>query len=146
MYRRSFLSSAAMAGAYAMTTGFNSSAQQPSSSLQRSIRIHTGSEQSKFPHIWEECVGSDRAAVGMREQWLQDLELVAKTTGIKSVRFHGLFNDEMAVWASGRQPNFLYIDTVFDAMLGRGVKTFVELSFNARRAGQRQQDVPSSRC
>jgi hypothetical protein len=47
MDRRSFLSSAAMAGAYAMTTGFNSSAQQPSSP-RRSIRIHTGSDKASF--------------------------------------------------------------------------------------------------
>jgi xylan 1,4-beta-xylosidase len=131
MDRRSFLRSATMAGAYAMTTGLDSPAQQPSSApATRSIRIHAGSGQGKFPHIWEECAGSDRAIVGTREQWLHDLELVAKTTGIKSVRFHGLFNDEMGVWPGGaRQPNFLYVDTVFDAMLDRGVKPFIELSF-----------------
>jgi xylan 1,4-beta-xylosidase len=83
----------------------------------------------KLPHIWEECVGSDRAIVATRAQWLSDLELVKKTAGIKSVRFHGLFNDEMGVWPSGPQPNFLYIDTVFDAMLERGIRPFVELSF-----------------
>ena len=80
--------------------------------------------------MWEECVGSDRAVVALRQQWLSDLELVKKTTGIKSVRFHGLFNDEMGVRPSGsRQPNFLYVDMVFDAMLDRGIRPLVELSF-----------------
>ena len=75
-------------------------------------------------------MGSDRAVVGLREQWLLDLELVKKAAGIKSVRFHGLFNDEMGVLPSGaKQPNFLYVDAVFDAMLDRGIRPFVELSF-----------------
>ena len=83
-----------------------------------------------LPHVWEECVGSDRAIVGLREQWLSDLEIVKRDVGFKSVRFHGLFNDEMGVWPPGaKQPNFLYVDMVFDAMLERGVRPFVELSF-----------------
>jgi len=94
------------------------------------IRIQTDVEHGKLPHIWEECAGSDRAVVGLREQWLKDLEQVKKALGIKSIRFHGLFNDEMGVWPmGGKQPNFLYVDMVFDAMLERGVKPYVELSF-----------------
>jgi xylan 1,4-beta-xylosidase len=66
----------------------------------------------------------------LREQWLKDLEVVTKAAGIRSVRFHGLFNDEMGVWPTGaKQPNFLYVDMVYDAMLDRGLKPFVELSF-----------------
>jgi hypothetical protein len=64
--------------------------------------------------VWEECAGSDRAVVGLREQWLKDLEAVNKAAGIRSIRFHGLFNDEMGVWPAGaKQPNFLYVDMVF---------------------------------
>jgi xylan 1,4-beta-xylosidase len=66
----------------------------------------------------------------MRQQWLSDLEAVKGAAGIKSVRFHGLFDDEMGVWPAGaKQPNFLYIDMVFDAMLALGIRPFVELSF-----------------
>lgn len=94
------------------------------------IEIHTGTVCGKLPHVWEECAGSDRAIVGLRAQWLEDLEIVKKTLGVKQVRFHGLFNDEMGVWPAGaKQPNFLYVDQVFDAMLDRGIRPFVELSF-----------------
>jgi xylan 1,4-beta-xylosidase len=126
MDRRTFLRSATFAGASALAPKFRVSAQEPKTS--QTIRIHSA-EAGPLPHVWEECVGSDRAVVGMREQWLNDLALVKKTTGMKSVRFHGLFNDEMGVWPSGPQPNFLYVDVVFDAMLDRGLKPFVELSF-----------------
>jgi xylan 1,4-beta-xylosidase len=119
-----------MAGAYAIVPSAASSfAQNSADAKKQSIQIWTDIETRKLPHIWEECVGSDRAIVATRAQWLADLELVKKTTSIKSVRFHGLFNDEMGVWPSGQQPNFLYIDTVFDAMLDRGIRPLVELSF-----------------
>lgn len=61
------------------------------------ISIQTHATKGSLPHVWEECIGSDRAIVGLRDQWLADLELVKKTAGIRSVRFHGLFNDEMGV-------------------------------------------------
>jgi len=86
-----------------------------------------------FPHYWEACVGSDRAAVAMRAQWQQDLVLAHREAGFRSVRFHGLFDDEMglcrAIGPNGPELNFLYIDQIFDAMLALGVRPFVELSF-----------------
>lgn len=133
MDRRRFLQAAAMASACALKPELvnagpvNSAASAPGTNA---ISIKTDHVKGPLPHVWEECVGSDRAVVGLREQWLSDLEQVNKTVGIKSVRFHGLFNDEMGVWSVGaKEPNFLYIDMVFDAMMERGVKPFVELSF-----------------
>ena len=83
-----------------------------------------------FPHVWETCVGSDRAAVAFRQQWLSDIERTKRDVGIQSVRFHGLFDDEMGVWPIGsKTPNFLYVDIVFDSLIERGLKPFVELSF-----------------
>lgn len=95
-----------------------------------SITIDANAIQAAFPHYWEACVGSDRAIVALRKQWLDDLEKVRREAGMKSVRFHGLFNDEMGVWPAGyKTPNFLYVDTVFDSLVSMGLKPFVELSF-----------------
>jgi hypothetical protein len=113
----------------AASRALNSFAQTGTEIKTQTVQIWADNEFRKLPHAWEECVGSDRAIVATRAQWLSDLELVKKTAGVKSVRFHGLFNDEMGVWSAGSQPNFLYVDTVFDAMLERGIKPFVELSF-----------------
>jgi xylan 1,4-beta-xylosidase len=130
MDRRSFVKSASVLGASVLASHAVPALAQAGNEIKtKNIKILTGTEVRKLPHIWEECVGSDRAIVGTRAQWLSDLELVKRTTGVKSVRFHGLFNDEMGVWSTGSQPNFLYVDTVFDAMLDRGVRPFVELSF-----------------
>lgn len=129
MERRNFLQSAAMAGAYAMAARIgNATGTDAEDGQTITIRPHV--VKGPLAHIWEECVGSDRAAVGMREQWLTDLDTVRKQAGMKAVRFHGLFNDEMGTWPGGaKSPNFLYIDTVFDGMIERGLKPFVELSF-----------------
>jgi xylan 1,4-beta-xylosidase len=129
--RRAFVKSATWAGAFVLAPGAARSIEQSSpSNNSQAVTVHVNHEHGKLPHVWEECVGSDRAAVGMRQQWLSDLEVVKKTTGIKSVRFHGLFDDEMGVWPAGaKQPNFLYVDIVFDAMLALGIKPLVELSF-----------------
>jgi xylan 1,4-beta-xylosidase len=130
MDRRRFLETAALASVYTITSGMGTAEQVNPGPANRVITVKTSETKGALPHVWEECFGSDRAVVGLRQQWLSDLEFVKKTTGMKFVRFHGLFNDEMGVWPSGsKQPNFLYVDTVFDAMLDRGIRPLVELSF-----------------
>ena len=130
MDRRRFLQTTALVGAHTITSRFASGEQVNAGVSDRTISVKTRQTRGALPHVWEECVGSDRAVVGLRQQWLSDLELVRTTTGMKSVRFHGLFNDEMGVWPAGsKQPNFLYVDMVFDAMRERGMKPLVELSF-----------------
>jgi xylan 1,4-beta-xylosidase len=129
MHRRTFLQTTALAGLHTIASAVGRS-EQANDVTSPAISIKLHKEQGALPHVWEECVGSDRAVVGMRAQWQQDLELVKKFAGIKSVRFHGLFNDEMGVWPAGaKSPNFLYVDMVFDAILERGVRPYVELSF-----------------
>src|SRR5580700_178960 len=61
------------------------------------ITIDTRSEGVPLPHYWENCVGSDRLAVGLREQWLQDLISARDLCGFRSVRCHGLFDEEMGI-------------------------------------------------
>ena len=94
------------------------------------IPIDLGKVTGPLPHSWEAIAGSDRLVVGLREQWRQDLVRVNHDTGIRSIRCHGLFNDEMGIAAAGAgQFNFLYVDQIYDFMLDHGVRPFVELSF-----------------
>jgi xylan 1,4-beta-xylosidase len=142
MNRRTFVKSASMAGASVLAShSLASLAQEAGAAKSQNVQIWTDGVSRPLPHSWEECIGSDRAIVGTRAQWLSDLELVRKSAGIKSVRFHGLFNDEMGAWPSGNQPNFLYVDTVFDTMLDRGVKPFVELSFMPNKLASGQKSI-----
>jgi xylan 1,4-beta-xylosidase len=101
-----------------------------------SISVDTRAVARVLPHIWEECVGSDRAAITLRESWRHDLERGHAEAGFKRVRFHGIFNDELGVDAPSilnhnkpDAPNFQNIDQVYDGLLARGVTPLVELSF-----------------
>ncbi len=37
------------------------------------VSIDTREVMGPLPHVWEECVGSDRAAITLRESWRHDL-------------------------------------------------------------------------
>jgi xylan 1,4-beta-xylosidase len=127
MNRRSFIQTAVTA-----TAAAGDGMAQGAADSKR-VDIDLRRDTQPFPHYWEECAGSDRSAVAFRAQWQQDLVRARELTGIKSVRCHGLFDDEMGVCRSigqdGPQLSFLYVAEVFDKMLELGVKPFVELSF-----------------
>lgn len=99
------------------------------------ISVDTRTATGALPHVWEECAGSDRAAISLRETWRQDLQRWHDEAGLKRVRFHGIFNDELGVdtptWlnAGHASPNFRDVFEVYDGLLARGVSPFVELSF-----------------
>lgn len=83
-------------------------------------------------HTWSFCVGAGRAREGLRADWQTQLKTVVQECGFRYLRFHGLFHDDMGVYTEkdGRpQYNFQYIDSLFDFLLGCGVRPFVELGF-----------------
>jgi xylan 1,4-beta-xylosidase len=86
-----------------------------------------------FPHFWEQVFGSGRAILSLRESYRRDLRAMRAATGIRYVRFHAIFHDEVGVYdedARG-QPvyNWSYVDQIYDGLLENGVRPFVELSF-----------------
>jgi xylan 1,4-beta-xylosidase len=86
-----------------------------------------------FPHYWERCVGSGHAALGLRQDWRQHLKQCHDQLGFQHVRFHGLLNDDMSVYATsffgGSAYSFFNVDSIFDFLLDIGVKPFIELSY-----------------
>ncbi|HEX7854177.1 MAG TPA: hypothetical protein VF503_10820 [Sphingobium sp.] len=135
MDRRDFLTSGMLAAAGAAIPGIVR-AQAPSVAITIDVREQTGA----LPHIWSESAGSDRAAITLREEWRHDLDRWRSEAGLKRVRFHGIFNDELGVNApslmsprSDAPPNFQNIDRVYDGLVARGVSPFVELSFMPKR-------------
>jgi xylan 1,4-beta-xylosidase len=99
------------------------------------VRVETRHAIGPLPHVWEECAGSDRAAITLRESWRQDLDRWHGEIGLKRARFHGILNDELGVdtptWLNGGKasPNFRDVFEVYDGLLARGVSPYVELSF-----------------
>jgi xylan 1,4-beta-xylosidase len=138
MDRRDFLVGAGLGLAAPVTSrlfgvagsGGGSEARVKTIDPVKTVNIDAGNVTSPLPHFWEKAVGSDRTIVGLREQWRQDLVRVARDTGMRAVRCHGLFDDEMGIAQSGAgEFNFLYVDQIYDFLLDHGVRPFVELSF-----------------
>lgn len=128
--RRSFLKNGALT--LAAAAAWPALAEEPVVPVSIDTRQVTG----LLPHIWEECAGSDRAAITLRESWRLDLDRWRSEAGLKRVRFHGIFNDELGIYApsilnhgKAQAPNFQNVDRVYDGLLARGVSPFIELSF-----------------
>jgi xylan 1,4-beta-xylosidase len=114
-----------------------------------SIRIDAQGATTPFPHFWEQTFGSGRAILSLRESYRNDLRTVKQATDFQSIRFHGIFLDEVGLYDPDRQVmnpgqgaqaandastyNFSYIDQIYDGLLANGVRPFVELSFMPRK-------------
>jgi xylan 1,4-beta-xylosidase len=100
------------------------------------ITAQTNKPGKPLVHYWSKVVGAGRANEGLRASWQEELEAAARYDGFQYVRFHGLFHDDMFVYREDERGNpiynFQYVDDVFDRMLGKGVRPFVELSFVPR--------------
>lgn len=129
MHRRDFLSAAGLTGAVVALPSFALAQAET-----ERVTIRSREPAGPLPHIWEECVGSDRAAITLRESWRDDIARARAELGIKRVRFHGILNDELGVFTrtiqdrSG-QPNFKNVAEVYDGLVARGISPLVELSF-----------------
>jgi xylan 1,4-beta-xylosidase len=84
-------------------------------------------------HFWSKVVGAGRANEGLRATWQEEMATAGKYDGFQYIRFHGIFHDDMWVYRednSGKPIyNFQYIDDLYDRMLEKGIRPFVELGF-----------------
>ena len=82
-----------------------------------------------FPHYWKRCFGSGHALLGTRVDWREHLQRARTELGVESIRFHGIFDDDMSVMSDDGSYNWYNVDLVYDYMLSIGVRPYVELSF-----------------
>lgn len=118
---------------------------------QEKIVVDANAPTTPFPHFWEQTFGSGRAILSLRESYRSDLRSVKQITNFDSVRFHGIFMDEVGLYDPDRKTiafaqikdttadpnagvyNFSYIDQIYDGLLANGVRPFVELSFMPKK-------------
>ena len=104
---------------------------------QQQITIDAQAPTSPFPHFWESTFGSGRAILTLRESYRNDLVAVKQATDFHYVRFHAIFHDEVGVYNEDERGNpvynFSYVDEIYDGLLERGVRPFVEISFMPRK-------------
>jgi xylan 1,4-beta-xylosidase len=117
------------------------------------LQIDTRATGTPFPHYWEKLFGSGRAILSLRDSYRKDMATVKKVTEFDSVRFHGIFMDEVGLYDPDRKPiqfaqmkntvatasdssgiyNFSYIDQIYDGLLEQGIRPFIELSFMPKK-------------
>lgn len=97
------------------------------------LSVDATAKGTPFPHFWEQMYGSGRASLALRDDYRKDIEAVRAATDFQYVRFHGIFDQDVGVVyrdANGKIAyNFSYVDQIYDGLLDRGVKPFVELGF-----------------
>lgn len=97
------------------------------------VTVDPKAQGTPFPHFWEQMFGSGHAVLALRDDYRRDLDMLRQATGVRYVRAHGIFDDEMGVFELDKQGkpvyNFSYVDQVYDGLLARGVKPYVELGF-----------------
>jgi xylan 1,4-beta-xylosidase len=117
--------------------GAQSLGAQQGSALQAepTIRVSAKASQPGVPlvHFWSKLVGAGRVNEGLRATWQEELETATHFGGFQYVRMHGLFHDDMFLYREDDKGNpiynFQYVDDVYDRMLAKHVKPFVELAF-----------------
>jgi len=109
-----------------------------------------------IPHKkhWQFCVGSGHALLALRTDYTRQLKFIHDTLGIRRVRFHGIFDDDMRTFNTladlfpseaakrFREYNFHACGVAYDNVLEAGMKPFVELSFMPRNLMNREENRP----
>ena len=105
------------------------------------IEIDVNDKTTKTDRSWQEGIGGDHAWQFHRSDMLEQMTFVHEELGIRSIRFHGIFDDDMwtvsdlnvfSPMPGGRNVrdwNFRQCGHVYDNVLKAGMKPFVELSF-----------------
>lgn len=107
-------------------------AQAEGQSQTRAIAADLSQVQGARDLFWQDCVGADHPGILLRPANLAQLRLAHDELGFRYIRFHGIFADDMAAYReTDGKPVYSFdrIDAIYDAILGIGMKPFVEISF-----------------
>ena len=117
----------------AVVAGGASAMAAPATQMVR-LHLDAAVPGTPFPHTWEDMFGSGRAVLALRDDYRKDLDAVHAATGFGYIRFHGILDDDVGLVQRDKKTgaisyNFSYVDQIYDGLLARGVRPFVELSF-----------------
>lgn len=105
-----------------------------------------------FNKHWQFCVGSGHAALALRTDYIRQLGYVADELGIRRVRFHGIFCDDMHTLHSMKdvlglpgarrftEQSFRLCGLAYDNVLECGMQPFVELGFMPRMLASKNKN------
>lgn len=97
------------------------------------IEIQPGMSSRGYNKHWNITTTAGRAVEGLRDDWRRQLTELKERIPFQYIRFHGIFNDEMMVYDEEEDGtpvySWVYVDKLYDFLLGLGIRPFVELGF-----------------
>ncbi len=121
---------AALIGLFSLTcVSATAYAQAPA---PRVIDVDVSKAGAPLDDAWRLSVGADYPGTTIRPDSLKQLGVATKELGFRYLRFHAIFHDALGT-VKRQDGRIVYdwtkIDQLYDAMLARGIKPFVELGF-----------------
>ncbi|MEK8033855.1 glycoside hydrolase family 9 protein [Ideonella sp. DXS29W] len=110
----------------------------------RQITLDLSTAQQPVDRFFDLSVGADFPGTLRRDDSLAQLKTAVDELGFRSIRFHALFHDVMgAVKVEGGRTvhDFSAIDRLYDDLLSRGIRPFVELGFTPQALATSQQTI-----
>jgi xylan 1,4-beta-xylosidase len=99
----------------------------------RRVALDLAQAKAPLDRFFDHCVGSDFPGTLFREDSLGQLKTAVDELGFRYLRFHAIFHDVFKTVtrdAAGKLVfDFSNIDKLYDAMLARRIKPFIELGF-----------------
>jgi xylan 1,4-beta-xylosidase len=119
----------------------------PVATAQGTHVVHVDASRVIGPHTATplNLVGSGHARLGLRADWQAQLSTVQREIGFHYLRFHGILSDDMGAYSEDAKGNpvynFQYVDELYDAMLTRHIRPFIELSFMPKKLASGPQTI-----
>ncbi|MCI8506482.1 MAG: hypothetical protein HFI67_09885 [Lachnospiraceae bacterium] len=100
---------------------------------RRELVIDADEKGRPLLHTWRRLINIGYARDGLVEAVQRQLRLAQQEVGFEFVRFHGIFDEDMHVFAEDGNgelnPNFIFVDMLFDFLLAIGLKPFIEFGY-----------------
>ena len=111
---------------------------------ERRIEIDRARAAQPLDRFFDHSVGADFPGTTGRDDALAQLKTAVDELGFRHLRFHAIFHDALgtARKVDGRLVfDFSAIDKLYDAMLARGIRPFVELGFTPEAMATSKQSI-----
>jgi len=118
-------------GIFACSSATSLAAQAPQTP-PRILIVDLGSSAGPVDRFFDLCVGSDYPGTLIRDDSQAQLKTVTDELGFRYIRFHGIFHDVLGTVKveNGKTVyDWTKIDQLYDDLLARHIKPFVELGF-----------------
>ena len=136
--RREFLKTSLVTSVAATAVGMAAMGESTSANAEsdaKNVSIITVTGAQAAPPLrkpWKSAIATGYAPLLLREDLQNHLEILQRDIGYRYCRFHGMFNDDMAVVARRKDGSLAFrwaqVDKVLDALQRLGLRPRVELS------------------